>query len=65
MTGMLQRIMKSKESGICRNCGNLLQVSETALGCAAHDKLIMPDYPPYHGASKCKDWSPEAAKSAD
>ncbi|MNC04939.1 hypothetical protein BSK59_02045 [Paenibacillus odorifer] len=57
--GLLDRVAKSHECGVCKNCGNLLKVSETTLGCAAHDKLILPDYPPYHGNAKCKDWLKE------
>lgn len=54
--GLLEKAMKRHESRICENCRNLVQVSKTALGCAAHDKFILPDYPPYHGNAKCKDW---------
>lgn len=57
--GLLERITLSKapSEGICETCGNLIKASDTALGCVAHDKLIMPEYPPYHGnCNDCKDW---------
>ena len=55
--GLLERAMNHKTAeGICETCYNLVKVSETALGCAAHDKLIIPDYIPYHGNAKCPDW---------
>lgn len=57
--GLLQKAMQRHEGGTCRDCGNLLQVSKTALGCSAHDKLILPDYPPYHGNARCGDWKGE------
>lgn len=53
---LTERAAKVREAKICANCSNLLQVSATALGCAAHDKLILPDFPPYHGHMQCKDW---------
>lgn len=45
-----------REARICQSCANLVQVSDTALGCAAHDKLILPNYPPCHGNMICEDW---------
>lgn len=56
--GLLDQVMKNTPSkdGICETCKNLIQVSDNALGCTAHDKLIMPDFPPYHGRKKCADW---------
>ena len=42
---------------ICESCASLIKVSETALGCTAHDKFIIPGYLPYHGNCKCKDWT--------
>ena len=45
------------DTGICRTCGNLCRIGETGLGCEAHDKLIIPDFPPYDLPNfKCKDW---------
>ena len=44
------------EKGVCKTCDNILYVSDNCLGCIAHDKFIMPKYPPYHGKAKCKDW---------
>lgn len=29
------------------------------LACVAHDKFIMPQFPPYHGNCRCKDWHPQ------
>ncbi len=44
-------------SGICDTCGNLVQVTQTAIGCESHDKLIMPMFPPYSNPNqKCPDW---------
>lgn len=55
--GLLERIAQANTTeGICKSCGNLAKVSETALGCTAHDKLIIPKFLPYHGNCKCKDW---------
>lgn len=44
--------------GICQTCGNLVQPAGGLIGCQAHDKLILPEYPPYHGNAKCPDWKP-------
>lgn len=41
---------------ICATCGNLVAIGKSSLGCAPHDKLIIPDYPPYHGNGNCADW---------
>jgi hypothetical protein len=60
--GLLARTMKF-DTGTCETCGNLVQVSETAVGCAAHDKLILPNFPPYSGKAKCKDWQERAAEA--
>ena len=47
------------DTGICQTCGNLCAVTETLIGCEAHDKLIMPEYPPYSNPKfKCRDWKP-------
>lgn len=54
--GLLEKSLKIKESKVCRNCENLIQVSNTALGCVAHDKLIMPDYLPYNIGNECNEW---------
>ncbi len=58
--GLLERAAKARPAeGICETCGNLAQFSETALACVSHDKFIIPQYPPYHGNCKCKDWQPQ------
>ncbi|MDY0256236.1 hypothetical protein [Gudongella oleilytica] len=44
------------QDGTCQTCGNLEQIKTGLIGCIAHDKLILPEYPPYHGNSKCPDW---------
>lgn len=55
--GLLERAMQaSAKDGICESCENLIKISETALGCTAHDKFIIPGYLPHHGNCKCKDW---------
>lgn len=59
--GLLEKAMENHRKKICQNCGNLVKVSDTALGCVAHDKFILPDYPPYHGNLECKDWKEESA----
>jgi hypothetical protein len=44
-------------TGVCESCEHLVQVTDTAIGCEAHDKLILPEYPPYHGRNmSCTDW---------
>lgn len=45
-------------NGTCETCGNLVQPAPGLIGCEAHDKLIIPEYPPYHGNAKCPDWKP-------
>lgn len=56
--GLLESIVQKGQKKHCLNCGNLIQVSQTALGCAASDKLIMPDYLPYSEDTNlsCLDW---------
>lgn len=46
---------KDKE-GICETCGHLVQVVKGVIGCEAHDRMIMPMYPPYHDGMKCLEW---------
>lgn len=55
--GLIERL-QNKEKGVCKTCANLVRfVEKNAFACAAHDKLIMPKYPPYiHESSPCKDW---------
>lgn len=54
--GLLDNAIKMRESRVCKNCENLIQISDVALGCAAHDKFILPNFPPYHGNMVCQDW---------
>lgn len=55
--GLLERAMQaSAKDGICESCKNLIKISETALGCTAHDKFVIPGYLPHHGNCKCKDY---------
>lgn len=65
--GLLAKAMNiadaTASAKICKTCANLVKVSETSLGCASHDKLILPDFPPYHTYMKCEDW--EAEKGAE
>lgn len=65
--GLLERAMQaSVAEDICESCASLIKVSETALGCTAHDKFIIPGYLPYHGNCKCKDWTKrEESKNAE
>lgn len=56
--GILSEILNRKTGHICENCKNLIRISDTALGCVAHDKLIMPDYLPYTANAVCKDFEP-------
>lgn len=42
--------------GLCRTCANLVKVGPNLIGCEAHDKLILPEYPPYDGNLKCPEW---------
>jgi len=57
---LLEEIGQRAENlcGICQTCGNLVQPAAGLIGCQAHDKLILPEYPPYHGNMKCRDWKP-------
>lgn len=47
-----------KRQRICVTCGNLVRIGRTLIGCEAHDKLIIPEYPPYSGNAACPDWKP-------
>lgn len=47
-----------KEEKACATCGNLVRIGGTLIGCFAHDKLILPNYPPYFGKKPCPDWKP-------
>lgn len=61
-SGLLEGLISNAEGSksICETCGHLVQAGKTALGCTAHDKLIMPEYPPYSGNAKCSDWKKKA-----
>ena len=51
------------DTGICQTCGNLCAVTETLIGCEAHDKLIIPEFPPHANPKfKCGDWKPNKSK---
>lgn len=54
-----------KEEKACATCGNLVRIGGnlvriggTLIGCVAHDKLILPNYPPCFGQKPCPDWKP-------
>lgn len=51
-------LMRGKEEGVCESCGNLVAISEKALGCRGNDKLILPDYVPHtkYVHKKCNLW---------
>lgn len=52
--GLLERITKK---GICDTCENRIDIgSELGYGCEVHDKLILKNFPPYHGNHTCTDW---------
>ena len=59
--GLLESVIKTaaavSAARTCETCGHLIQISENSLGCTAHDKLIMPEFPPYHGNMRCPDWT--------
>lgn len=38
--------------------GILVRIGGTLIGCVAHDKLILPNYPPYFGQKPCPDRKP-------
>lgn len=44
-----------KEEKACATCGNLVRIGGTLIGCVAHDKLILPNYPPYFGQKPCPE----------
>ncbi len=52
---------KANREGICETCGHLEQITENAIGCIVLDKLILPEYPPYHGNCKCDSWKKRGA----
>lgn len=53
--GFLDKI-RADIGGVCKTCGHLVSVKENLIGCEANDKLILPEYPPYHGNTKCPKW---------
>ena len=58
MPGFLERIRsRINGDGTCETCGNLTRIGDSLIACEAHDKLIMPEYLPYHGKMKCPDFS--------
>ena len=48
-----------KEEKACATCGNLVRIGGTLIGCVAHDKLILSNYPPFFGQKPCPDWKPD------
>lgn len=58
--GLLDDISQrsADRDGTCETCGNLIHLAPNLIGCKAHDKLILPTYPPFHGNAKCEDWRP-------
>lgn len=53
-------------TGICETCGNLCEVVQGLIGCEAHDKLIIPEFPPYFMPKvKCKDWKQREEESSE
>lgn len=48
-----------KEEKACATCGNLVRIGGTLIGCVAHDKLILPNYPPFFGQKPCRTGSPD------
>jgi hypothetical protein len=62
--GLLERAVGTrKRNGICESCGNCVKFSDTALGCVVRDKFIMPEFPPYYGSLKCKDWKAKGERN--
>lgn len=61
---LLDRVRQlADRSGICESCGNLVFITERLVGCEARDKLIIPEYPPYHNTNnKCPEWSKRVEK---
>lgn len=48
---------KNKVCGVCATCEHLVQLNDRNLiGCEAHGKFILPQFPPYHDNKKCIDW---------
>ena len=48
-----------KEEKACATCGNLVRIGGTLIGCVAHDKLILPNYPPTSDKSRVRTGSPD------
>lgn len=48
-----------KEEKACATCGNLVRIGGTLIGCVAHDKLILPNYPPSSDKSRVRTGSPD------
>lgn len=66
--GFLQDCMAHQKAteGICATCKHIIVLNDKGvIGCEAHDKLILPKYPPFHGRFKCKDWEKRTTKSDD
>lgn len=53
-----ERRKKNGTGHICRTCKNLVRVTDTVIGCEAHDKMILPMFPPFHDGSEkgCPEW---------
>lgn len=53
-----------KEEKACATCGNLVRIGGTLIGCVAHDKLILPNYPPYFGQKPFLEWPRRSARAS-
>lgn len=55
--GIVTDAIENAKKGYCyNNCKHLVKVGDTAFGCLDHDKLIIPEFPPYTFTNTCKDY---------
>lgn len=62
--GLIERLLEQKKCVACKNCGNMVIISDNCWGCVPKDKFIMPDYPPHIGNTKC-EWFEIKEKTKD
>jgi hypothetical protein len=51
------RAREHEDDGLCITCRNLVVLTKKLIGCEAHDRLVMPQYPPYGTRGfRCPEW---------
>ena len=47
--GLIDDLLKAQSNPKCENCENMVIIHSECWGCRYTDKMIIPEYPPYHG----------------